>query len=217
MTVLYGSSVADSTLTTACDMATALGGTETSKRTTPTSANFQIAEVLSQGGTSAGVASIPSPTGKGWVYAPGAGTFAAGNWSAAIATADLVNGSVYTIVGTLRFYKYSSGIYTSIGTISSGSLAIPGSRGVVSYPATSMPSVNFAAGDLLYTDLWYNTTPNSVGGAFWDIYESLSAATGVANDMQITTASFTPQLQTVVPNATIYLRSGQATVYVREN
>src|ERR1041385_7971296 len=83
---LYGSSIADATLTNACDMATTTGGTETSKTTTMSGSGSQVyAEIFSQGGSVTGVTSIPAtPTGHGWAYSPGAGTFANGNWSASV-------------------------------------------------------------------------------------------------------------------------------------
>lgn len=190
--VLYGSNAANATLTNACNMASTTGGTETSNRTSP-SGSTNIAEVFSLGGTSTSVSSIPAtPTGHGWTYSPGAGTFATGNWSAACGTRDPFN--AYTISSTIRFFRYSGGTYTSIGTINIASFSLTNARTVATYAATSMSTITFASGDLLYTDLWYDTTPGSFGnvnGAKWDIYESTSASTGVANDMQITTSNFT--------------------------
>ena len=190
MTVLYGSSVADGTLTTACDMAATTGGTETSKTTTLTGAN-NIAEVLSKGGTSATVTSIPTtPTGNGWVYKPGSGIFAAANWSAVV-TVSGGWGPGGTDTLTIRFFKYSGGSYSSIGSIVGPNMTNTATKNAWSFTATSMPATTFVASDLLYIDLWLT----DVLGAFGDdpvVYESTSATAGVANDMQVTTSTFTP-------------------------
>src|SRR5437764_10701090 len=115
--VLYGSNIVDSTVTTACDMAAASGGTQTSTDSHWTGSLGQWAEVWSKGtAAQTALASIPAtPTGNGWVYNPGAGTFALGNWSASIGLAEGTANSGEAF--TMRFFKYSSGVYTSIGTI----------------------------------------------------------------------------------------------------
>ncbi len=184
--VLYGSSVADATLTNACDMAlNTTGGTETSKTTT-SSGSGNYAEVLSHGGSVSDNASLPAPTGHGWVYSPGAGSFANATWSASIAFGDAAYANSTLVV---RFYKYSGGSYTSIGSIVGPSLT-SNSRTVYSFTATTMPATTFIAGDLLYVDLFLNDTTGA-GGDNPVIYVSTSATTGVANDMQITTSTFT--------------------------
>jgi hypothetical protein len=191
MTVFYGSDVADATLTAACDMASATGGTETSKTSTYPSGAGVYNEVHSQGTASdSGAASIPStPTGKGWVASPGAGTFAAGNWSASVTISSAGwGGSAGTTDITIRFFKYSGGTYTSIGTINVGITTTV--KTTYSFAATSMPSTTFGSSDLLYVDLWWHDNSVDTGTDNPVIYESTSATTGVANDMQITTASF---------------------------
>jgi hypothetical protein len=186
--VLYGSNVADTTLTTACKMAGATGGTEVGTTTTVSGAGND-AEVRSKGGAGTAVTGIPTtPTGNGWVSSPGAGTFATGNWSASIAMATAV--TVNPIVLTLRFFKYSGGSYTSIGTITL-STSTTTTRGVQTFAATSMSTVTFTASDLLYTDLWSNDS-FGISGDNPTVYESNSATAGVASDMQITTSTFTP-------------------------
>lgn len=206
MTVYYGSSVSNGTITTACTASTTTGGTETSKTSTWSGGNH-FAEVWSQGGSSTPVTAIPgTPTGHGWVTtAPGAGTFATGNWSASIA---LALSSSSTVSWTVRFFKYSSGTYTSIGTIATSAASLGTSRTVISFTATSMSSVVFAAGDLLYYDLWMQDTTGA-GGDNAIVYESNSSSAGVANDVQITTSTFTPSSSTfsrTVP-ATIALKA----------
>jgi len=184
---LYGSSIADATLTTADDMATTTGGTETSKTTT-TSGTNTYSEVFSQGGSSTGASSIPAtPTGKGWVYnKPGAGTYATGNWSASV---TFSGSSLGTSDLTIRFFRYSSGTYTQIGTINK--TGVVSAKTTYSFPATSMGTITFAANDLLYVDLWFHDT-STIGGDNPVIYVSNSATQGVANDMVVTTSNFTP-------------------------
>lgn len=182
---LYGSSVADATLTNACDMAAALGGTETSKTTTVSGGN-NIAEILSKGGSSTTVSSIPAtPTGKGWVYnKPGAGVFATANWSATITVSAAGSGTNMT----WRAFRYD-GTYHLIGSVTSASA--PSAKTAVSFAATSFSTVTFGATDLLYFDLWWNDS----GGAAADnpvVYISTSSSVGVANDFQVTTSNFTP-------------------------
>ena len=186
--VLYGSDVADGTLTTACDMTINTGGTETNQRSTfGGSSNY--GEILSKGGSPTTVSALPAPTGNGWVYKPGAGTFATGNWSASVALGD-DNFGGYSVQITIRFYQYSGGTYTAIGTINSGNVTLPAARTVFSLAATSMSTVTFAANDLVYVDLWlFNAT--GISFATPQVYETTSSTAGLASDVQVTTSSFT--------------------------
>jgi hypothetical protein len=184
---IYGSSVADGTLTTAGAMTLSTGGTETSKVSTYSSGSGNFGEVLALGGSLAAVAAIPAtPTGKGWIYSTGAGTFAAEKWSAVINLANTgANGA-----WTLRFFRRTSGgTYTSIGTISGPNTAT--AKTAVTFPATSMSSIVFASGDRLYIDLWYQDATGAASDNA-TVYESTSATAGVVSDMQITTATFIP-------------------------
>src|SRR5579872_4046673 len=187
--VLYGSDVADATLTSACDMAATTGGTETNKKTV-VSLTHVFVEITSQG--SAGLSSvtaIPAPTGLGWTYSPGAGTFATGNWSASVTLAlgSAVGSNSDT---TIRFYRYSGGTYTSIGTINVGT-AVPTTKTTYAFASTSMSTITFGSGDLLYVDMWFHDNQTSAHGDDPIVYESTSSSSGVANDVQVTTSSFT--------------------------
>src|SRR5579864_6699890 len=184
---LYGSSVADATLTTACDMAVATGGVETSKTTTTSGSNI-YAEILSLGGASSAVGAIPAPTGNGWVYRPGAGTFAAENWSAVVTLSFAGLGATSNV--TIRFYRLSGGVYTSIGSILQAMAT--STKQAYTFAATSMPSITFASLDLLYVDLWYHDASSTVSGDNPVVWESSTAAAGIAGDMAVTTATFTP-------------------------
>jgi hypothetical protein len=188
LSILYGSNVADTTLATACKMSTTTGGTETSNTTTIASTSNPYAEIRSKGGASTAVASLPTPTGNGWIYFPGiAGTFALGNWSA-IHTHSAVSHGVNSVI---RFYKYSSGTYTSIGSITGPTQTLT-SKTSYTHAATSMPSVTLTATEGIYVDLWWFDNNANAGSDNPTNFISNSGTAGVASDMQVTTSTFTP-------------------------
>jgi hypothetical protein len=183
--VLYGSSVADSTLTTACVLSSQPGGVETSTTTIiPATAN-PYAEIRSQGGTSVAVGTLPPPTGNGWIFFPGqSGTYTADTW-AAKHTHSSVNAGAST---TIRFYRYNTGTYTAIGSITATQSVA--TKATYNYSATIMPAVVMGASDGIYIDMWwYNNSPNA-GGDNPTNFISNSAAAGVAGDIEITPAAF---------------------------
>jgi hypothetical protein len=180
---LYGSNVADGVLTTASDMSTTTGGTETSATTTATGVAVWT-EVLSRSASIATVSAIGSPSGNGWTFSPGAGTIAAGLWSASV---TLSASSPGTTDITIRFYKYSSGTYTSIGTINK--TGVTGTKTTYNFTASSFSSVTFGSSDLLYIDLWWHDTSGADDAPI--VYVSSSASAGVAGDMQVSTPAFT--------------------------
>lgn len=182
--VLYGSNVANGTLATASSMSSTTGGTETSATTTATGTSVWV-EVLSRSATIATVTAIGSPSGKGWAFAPGAGIIAAGNWSAVVTLSATSPGTTDI---TIRFYKYSSGVYSSIGTINK--TGVVGAKTGYSFAAASFSSVSFGSSDLLYTDLWWHDLSGADDAPV--IYVSSSATQGVANDMQVNAPAFTP-------------------------
>ncbi len=187
MTVLYGSAVADSGLTTACDMSTSTGGAETSRTTTTTGSNV-YAEVLSQGGTSATVTSIPAtPTGHGWVFTPGAGSFAAANWQASFTMSVAFQSATTNL--TLRFFTLIGGVYTHIADIVTNVTAT--AKTTWTSPATAFPLQSFATTDQLYIDAWWHDSSTNAGGDNPVFYLSNSASFGVASDLQVTTSAFT--------------------------
>jgi hypothetical protein len=180
---LYGSNVANGSLATASSMSQTTGGTETSAQSTVTGTNVWT-EVVSRSATFASVTAIGSPSGRGWAFAPGAGTIAAGLWSASVTLSADAPGTTDI---TIRFYKYSSGVYTAIGTINKTGVVAAKTR--YDFSATSFSSVTFGSSDLLYIDLWWH----DLTGADDDpvIYLSNSASAGVAGDMQVSTPGFT--------------------------
>jgi len=192
VTTIFGSNVADTTLSTACQMSTTSGGTETSNTTTIASTSNPYAEIRSKGGASTAVAALPAPTGNGWIFWPGqAGTFAAGNWSARH-THSAVSHGVST---TIRFYKYSGGVYTSIGSITATQSVT--TKTTYTHAATAMGSVTLASGDGIYVDLWWFDNNANAGGDNPTNFISNSGTIGVAGDMEVTTSTFTPAATTV--------------------
>lgn len=210
MTVIYGSSVANGTLASACTMSATTGGTETSTTTTFVSTSLTYGEVRSKGGASTPVTAITAPTGNGWIYFPGvAGTFAAGNWSAAHTHSSVSHGTDTTI----RFYKYSAGTYTLIGSIVATQSVT--TKTTYTYTATAMGSVTLLATDGIYVDLWWHDNGANVGGDNPTNYVSNSATAGVTNDMMVTTATWTPGGSTfsrTVPASAALLQTSSRTV-----
>jgi len=187
VTIYYGSNVANGTLATASTMSSTTGGTETTAVTTVSGGGVWC-ETFSRAASETAVGAIGSPSGKGWVASPGSGSFATGNWSAAIA---LSIAATATVAWTVRFYKYNGSTYTSIGTIATSGASLGTTRTVISFSATSMSGISFGSSDLLYVDLWMNDSTGT-GGDNPKVYESNSATQGVANDVQVTTSTFSP-------------------------
>jgi len=189
-TTFYGSDVADGTLTTAGKCSTTTGGTEThttsgSNGTSVTNVYYEMYSLApgNNSGTN-NFASIPNPTGHGWIYYPGAVTIPAGNWNATISgLSTLVNsGSTWT----LRVSKLSGGVYTVLGSFPAVTLNTS-VQTTYTLTATSMPATTFASGDGVYLDLWMFCSGTRAVGA--DVEESNSGTAGVANDMQVTIPS----------------------------
>src|SRR5260221_4899471 len=189
---LYGSNHANATLTTACDMATTTGGAEPSVIST-TSGSNKFAESLSIGASEVAVASIPTnPTGKGWVYQPGAGTFATGNWAAVITFVPASwSGSSSTSHLHMRVSRWVSGpTWTIIGDFPDLPLTGGLTKTVYTFTTTSFSSIVFAANDLLHIEVWYFDN-SGIASDNPKMFVSNSASLGVTNEMMITTSSFT--------------------------
>src|SRR5436305_13625502 len=101
--IFYCSNVADSSLTSAGDLASSAGGVESSSLSSFTGSGT-YGELCALGGTPLSTTSLPAtPTGNGWIYALGAGSFAQGNWSASFARSDITGGIAVDF--TIRFFK----------------------------------------------------------------------------------------------------------------
>lgn len=187
---LYGTSVADSVLTSANGSATVAGGTETSQQCDMNGGNNWGEIVHFFTNPTVDFTAIQPPTGRGWVYnKPGAGTFAAGTWTLKY-TWFGVGGDTVTL--TWRVYKFTTpSTYSAIGSVVTSSFAIPATKTLTTFPNLSGSLTTFGANDLVYWDIWLNDT-GGAGGDNPTTYMGNSLSAGVANDMQILTPNFTP-------------------------
>ncbi len=183
--VLYGTSVSNPALPSASYLATSSGGTEVSVIPTHTGTGQPWLEMTSMSTvTVAELASLPGPSGNGWVYKPGEGIFDAGTWTVAANVSTSFSGAGRTM--TIRFYRYT-GIYLAIGSL--GPVTSTANAKTLYNFSSALPTATFGPNDLLYVDMWWNDAGGSGDGQ--TLYLSNSAVIGVTNDMQITTANFT--------------------------
>lgn len=188
---LYGTMTADTVLTVGKQfVADTTGGTETSQQCDMNGGNNVGEIVYFFTNPTSDFTAIQPPTGRGMVWnKPGAGTFAAGNWSLAYTWLG-VGGDTVTL--TWRLYRYSSGTYTAIGSVTSGSMVIPATKTLFNFPSLSGSSTVFGANDLLYSDIWL-TDAGGAGGDNPTSFLGTSVGTGgVTNDMMVGTTNFTP-------------------------
>lgn len=192
MAIWYGSAVASTTLTTAGQLSlNSTGGVETNTTSTSTDSsglNMWYEEVWALGGSVGDSASIPSPTGRGWLYDSTfleGKTIPSGNWSAAISEDD--TGGFTAITFIVRSYKRSSsGVYTSIGSMQVANQSMSGTKTLYNIPNTSMVAMSFGIGDKLYLDHFLLPTTGHWSSDPIRIYLSNSSTLGVTNDFMIT-------------------------------
>lgn len=199
---LYGTNVANGTLTTATNLVNATGGTEQSALTTINSNGGTYAEMSGVARTVNDFSAPQSPDGHGFVYSPGAGSFDTSNWSAKVTVGT--NGALQGL--TVRAYKYSSGTYTAIVTLTFTGNPASG-KTTITVPASAGAATTFASGDLVYVDLWYFDNQLTADGDNPTLYTGNSAG-GVINDVQITTANFTAGGGSVNGSATVFAFAG---------
>lgn len=171
-------------------------------------------EIASQGSATAWAAagSIGTPTGKGFFLDPSVlnlttNQINAGNWSASVRLNCAQGGDTSAQAGSLtsdiimRAYKYNSGTYTPIVTMTLTGASLTSAFTTFSLPASSASAVTFASGDILYLDIWGNITANANGSAVQDIrLNRLSTdASGKTGDLNCFVA--TPGYQTVSTTA----------------
>ncbi|SRR6266487_216490 len=194
---LYGTNSLDATLTNAGDMATAAGGVETNSVDTIGVATHEWLELVAKTSTNDTVTSIPTlPTGKGWVWFPGfALTFVASNWNAFL---RYNQNTAFSTVGKMRirFFKLPAGVLANailMGAIEITGLTLQQSKDLFTFPATAVGMTSLASNDGLYVDGWVSQATGGawIGIANAKVFESTSASTGVANDMQVVTGGYT--------------------------
>jgi mannan endo-1,4-beta-mannosidase len=171
-------------------------------------------EICAQGSATAwaGAGSIGTPTGKGFFLDPSVlnlttNQINAGNWSASVRLNCAQGGDTSAQAGSLtsdiimRAFKYNSGTYTPIVTMTLTGAALTSAFTTFSLPASSASAVTFASGDVLYIDIWGNITANANSSAVQDIrLNRLSTdATGKTGDLNCVVV--TPGYQTVTTTA----------------
>lgn len=130
-------------------------------------------EVVAQGTASAWAASgsIGTPTGKGFFLDAttlNGQDLIAGSYTGNVRLAS-ATGTGGTLGGTLtatifyRVYKYSSGVYTNIITMSLAAQTINSTITTYSLSGSTGSATSFATGDKLYVDIWLNVTANANG------------------------------------------------------
>jgi hypothetical protein len=193
---LYGTTTNSSDLSTANTLVSSSGGSEghTSTTTAGGSGNGYL-EVLAQGGSGVVYASLPTPTGFGWLSSSllEEQTISAGTWSATIQVIDEA-GSGPVLNFLIRVYKRSSSdVYTFIGELDTGGSFIQDSQSSSSIYALSevggdFSSVAFSTGDKLYVDMFIEA--NGWGGDIVDCFLSNSSSGGVAPDLVLNTPGY---------------------------
>jgi hypothetical protein len=151
-------------------------------------------EVLSKGGSGTTNASIPSPTGNGYLLDSTlfeGNYFPAGNWSAVLKMND--TGGFASIDMIVRFYKRSSGgTYTSIGSTTLTAQSMSSTTTTYTLPNASLGQVAFTTGDKLYVDCFLH--PQASDGHWTGDpivnFSSSSSTAGIANQFQINTPGY---------------------------
>lgn len=188
---LYGTMTADTVLTVAKQfVADTAGGTEVSQQCDMNGGNNFGEVVFFFTNPTPNFTSIQPPTGRGMVWnKPGAGTFAAGNWSLAYTWSGPVADSVTL---TWQLWRYSGGTYTAIGSVTGGLITIPATKTLFNFPSLSGSSSTFGANDLLYSTIWLDDSTGSGGDNPFSYLGTSVGTGGVTNDMMVTTTNFTP-------------------------
>lgn len=201
--ILYGSTTASTTITTAATLVNTTGGTSSSKTTTgPNDGTQFYMEVLGLGGTGTTVSSIPSPTGKGWLYDTTAleGNTLSGTIAAVLRMNDTAGFASIDMI--IAAYKRSSGgTFTSIGSTTLTAQSMSSTSTNYSLPATSITTTGFGTGDKLYVQCYLHPQASDGHWAGDPIvnFSSSSSSAGIANQFQITfsviTAAATKDLE----------------------
>lgn len=168
---LYLTTSTATTVSTADLLVTTTGGGLTNKNTT-IGTNTGYVEIHSQGaGSPTFGASLPNPSGNGWLWddttlADNAAILPAGSWTSNISL-RLSAGTIVADIYLRVYVRASNGVYGNKSTLTLMGQTI-GSTSFTNYsPAhtTSSNSSSFQSGDQLYADLILNITSNSTGSS----------------------------------------------------
>nr|MBA2677072.1 hypothetical protein [Ktedonobacteraceae bacterium] len=192
---VYAVDLAATTITTPASFITTGGGSGLTQVATKCGTSTGWGEIYGLGTVNAwpALGSIGSPSGNGWLFdvtTLEGQPIVAGNWSATW-TMSASGASSITATLTLRFYKRSSGGYTSIGSITtSGAVLATGSGASVSFANTSLSSMSFATGDKLYVDLRANITGASSSSTATMRWKAPSSNTAGSTSAQVVTPGY---------------------------
>lgn len=206
--LLYGTTAVSSTLSTAAKLANATGGTATTVNTSINAGNGYY-ELLGLGGTSSANASLPAPTGNGWLWdvtTLEAQTIGSGTWTL-IGTISIASGTLGSSTLTLRAYKRSSGgVYTALCASTSSTFTVSTTNSVESLTASGVSSMAFSTGDKLYADAFLNGNPGSARSIQFSVS---STGSGVAQCMEMDS----PGYSATVGSTHIFLCDGMGGVF----
>ncbi len=213
--IVYGSNVADTTLTTAGQMGTTTGGVDVIAQTKMGTATG-YGEIVAFG-TSAAWAALAgpitsiAPTGKGWLFDSNvlaSQQFPSGTWQATLFLRATVGTPTVTMY--VRFYAYDTVAltYTLIGSLASASTGLTATATPYTLSG-SLSAFTLNANQKLYCDVWMNVTgAASSSSCQIAFHESSSASLGVNGEMQITTPGY--QFPVVTTALTVYLANAHS-------
>jgi hypothetical protein len=181
---VYGSTNATATLATAGKLfTTASASAATLNKNLAIVANQTgYGELTFNGNSPTLVGSLPSPSGKGFLYDS---TFLenarlqGGTWTSVLQLQQNT-GTTITADVIVRYYKYNGGVYTSIGSNTLTGQTFNINTTYLVYAVTgTLSGASFGSGDKLYIDVWLNVTANSNGvGVAIRMLESNDASNG---------------------------------------
>jgi hypothetical protein len=144
------------------------GSPSTAQPTSTFGTQTQYIEIYSQGGSGlTGAGSIGSPSGHGFFLDDSTldgQDVSVGSWSATVRFVAMQLGAQagsMTADIIVRAYRYRSGTYTQIISMTLAAQTINSNLANYSLSGSSSSPIGFVSGDHLYTDVWVNITAGS--------------------------------------------------------
>jgi hypothetical protein len=195
---VYGLPIAASTLPTAGKLVTTDGVTTHTHSLTSCGQNTGFSELYALGTpkTWAGLGSIGTPSGNGWLFDSTSlqgRQILAGNWSMVIRMGiDNASGSVTASMYMRAFKRSSAGIYALIGSAVTLSGQTIDTITTYNFPTSSEAAMVFGIGDKLYLDAWLNITSNNVSDetAVITLSMSTSSTQGASDSLSAQTPGY---------------------------
>ncbi len=193
---VYGTSIAAHALSTAGQLATSAGGSDTAV-TTKIGRATGWGEICALGSTSSWLASgsAPAPTGKGWLLDSNmlhGQQLDGGNWNMALTAKLSVGTATATLLVRAWAYDTKAQTYTALGSFTLTGQSLSTTKTTYTFPATAFSAYTFNQTQKLYIDCPANITANNTGSTSATIQLRLAstASTGVSGDMEMDTAGF---------------------------